>query len=361
MKKFLILVALFVSTSVFGQKIEQMKFTDAKELMLLGKAFSETESYYSRLPLSGKEGFRKDLWELAKCSAGIAVRFSSNCTAIGAKWTILNNSSMSHMASTGIKGIDLYTYEDGAWYFIGTAKPTGKENAAVFIRNLVPNHSSKQREFIAYLPLYDGTVSLSIGIDSLSTIGMPQNDVLVKKDDGSAVLFYGTSITQGGCASRPGMGYTAIVERMLQRETINLGFSGNGRLDKSMAKAISQTNAGTIVLDCLPNCTSQIVRDSAYNFIKIILAAKPTVKIFMVENPVFTFTIFDQAVASEIKEENIVWRSVYDKLRKERNNNIFYIPGKNLAGTDCEATVDGYHMTDLGFLRYANEFVKYLR
>ena len=357
MKKLLILVALFVSISVFAQKIDELKFTDAKELMLLGKAFTETESYYSRLPMSGKNEFRKDLWDIAKSSAGLAVRFSSNCTAIGAKWTILNNSSMSHMASTGIKGIDLYTLENGTWFFIGTVKPVGKENSAVFIRNM----TKKQREFIAYLPLYDGTVSLSFGVDSLSTIGMPQNDVLVKKDDGRAILFYGTSITQGGCASRPGMGYTAIVGRMLQRETINLGFSGNGRLDKSMAKAISQTNTGTVVLDCLPNCTPQIVRDSAYTFIKMILTAKPAVKIYMVENPVFTFTIFDQVVAAETKEENLVWHSVYDKLRKEKYNNVFYIPGKNLAGTDCEATVDGYHMTDLGFMRYSKEFVNALQ
>jgi len=355
------LLLVFSTNTMNAQSIDKMKYTDAKELMLLGKAFEQTDSYYSRLPLSGKDGFRKDLWDLAKCSAGLAIRFSSNSSAFAAKWTVLNNTSMNHMASTGIKGIDLYTYEDGAWFFIGTARPSGKENAAMFIRNLAPDHGSYQREFIAYLPLYDGTVSLSIGVDSLSTIGLPKNDVLLKKDDGSSILFYGTSITQGGCASRPGMGYTAIVGRLMDRETVNLGFSGNGRLDESMAKAIAQTNAGTVVMDCLPNCTAQIVRDSAYNFMKIILAAKPTVKIYMVENPVFPFYKYDTAVNSEITEENIVWHSIYDKLRKEKYHNVFYIPGKKLAGSDCEATVDGYHMTDLGFLRYANEFVKYLR
>lgn len=351
------LMFLLSTNTAMAQNIEKMKFTDAKELMLLGKGFKETESYYSRLPLSGKEGFRKELWELAKNSAGLAIRFSSNSTAIAAKWTVLNNLSMSHMPSTGIKGIDLYTIENGVWYFMGTAKPTGKENGAVFIKNMI----SKPREYIAYLPLYDGTVSVSIGVDSLAAIGKPQKEILVKRDNGESIVFYGTSITQGGCASRPGMGYTAIVGRMLQRETINLGFSGNGRLDKSMAKAISQINAGTVVLDCLPNCTAKILRDSAYTFIKVILAAKPAVKIYMVENPLFPNLKFDQKTSAELKEENIEWRTVYQTLRKEKYRNVYYIPGDKLAGSDGEATVDGVHMTDLGFMRYAKEFVKHLR
>ncbi|MEN6618085.1 MAG: SGNH/GDSL hydrolase family protein [Rikenellaceae bacterium] len=354
---FLPLLFLLNSNTIHAQRVDKMKFTDAKNLMLLGRGFARTESDYSRLPLNGKDEFRKELWSLAKNSAGLAIRFSSNSTAIAAKWTVMNNFTMNHMPSTGIKGIDLYTIENGVWYYMGTAKPTGKENSAVFIKNM----TAKQREYIAYLPLYDGTESVLIGVDSLASIGKPQQNVLLKNEDGGAILFYGTSITQGGCASRPGMAYPAIVGRMLQRETINLGFSGNGRLDRSMARAISQVNAGTVVLDCLPNCTAQIVRDSAYNFIKMILEAKPDVKIYMVENPLFPYLKFDQKTSAEIMEENIEWRSVYQKLRKEKYRNVCFIPGDKLAGADGEATVDGVHMTDLGFMRYAKEFAKYLR
>jgi len=350
------LFAMCLCNAVSGQSTGKMKYTDARELMLLGKGFDVTESYYSRLPLSGKDGFRKELWSLAKNSAGLAVRFSSNSTSIAVRWTVMTNMSMNHMAATGIKGVDLYALENGKWYFVGTARPTDKENNAVVIKNM----TAKQREYIAYLPLYDGTESLSFGVDSLANIGMPQERVLLKSDDGGAILFYGTSITQGGCASRPGMAYTAILGRMLQRETINLGFSGNGRMDKSMAEAICKVSAQTIVLDCLPNTNAQIVRDSAYNFIRMILDAKPGVTIYMVENPIFPTLKFDQKTAAELNEENIEWRTVYQKLKKEKFRNVCFIPGAKLAGCDGEGTVDGVHMTDLGFLRYAEEFAKRL-
>ncbi len=352
------LICFLSSEQINAQTADQMKYKDASELMLLGKGFDNTDSYFTRLPVDQKSEFRPELWSLGKNSAGLAIRFSSNSTAISAKWTVMNNFSMDHMPSTGIKGMDLYTLEDdGHWYYMGTARPKGKESTAVFVKNMV----ARQREYIAYLPLYDGVEKVSIGVDSSANIGMPQKSVLLKEDKGNAILFYGTSITQGGCASRPGMEYTAIVGRKLQRETINLGFSGNGRMDKSMAKAIIKVNAGTVVLDCLPNCTAQIVRDSAYNFIHMILDAKPSVKIYMVENPRFPYLKFDQKVKTELDEENSEWRNLYEKLRKEKHNNVYYIPGNKLIGNDNEATVDGVHMTDLGFMRYADEFVKYLK
>jgi hypothetical protein len=111
---------------------------------------------------------------------------------------------------------------------------------------------SERREYILYLPLYDGIVDLEIGVDSTAELSLPRNNRLVKCNDGKAIIVYGTSITQGGCASRPGMAYTSILGRMLDREVINLGFSGYARLDNSLAKAICRINSNTVVLDCLP-------------------------------------------------------------------------------------------------------------
>ncbi|MDD3033572.1 MAG: SGNH/GDSL hydrolase family protein [Bacteroidales bacterium] len=362
MRKFSILLitlslTLFV-TRATAQKPENMKYTDAKELMLLGKGFTNTDSYYTRLPVDLKDEIRPEVWSLGKNSAGLAVRFSSNSTAIAVKWTVMNNFRMNHMPETGIKGVDLYTLEDdGKWYYMGTGRPTGKENSSVLISNM----EAKQREYIAYLPLYDGTEKLEIGVDSTANLTKPQRDVLVKKDNDDAILIYGTSITQGGCASRPGMVYSSIIGRMLGREVINLGFSGNAKMDKSLAKAICRVNTNTIVLDCLPNTTAQMLRDSAYTFIRMILDAKPAAKIYMVENPRFPYLRYNKERIKELSEEDLVWKSIYERFRKEKCRNIYYIKGKELAGTDNEATVDGVHMTDLGFLRYAIELCKYIR
>ena len=135
MKKLVILL-LLIPTAVFGQDITSLKFVDAENLMLINKGFSNTEMYYSRLPETLKGNVRKAVWDLGLNSAGLAVRFSTNSKCIGVKWTLLNNFHMSHMAGTGIRGLDLYTLDCGQWKFIGVAKPTKKESQNIFIRNM---------------------------------------------------------------------------------------------------------------------------------------------------------------------------------------------------------------------------------
>lgn len=355
---------IFLFTSLFStfsyayaQNLENIRFIDAKELMLLGKGFENTESYYTRLPLDQKNEIRPEVWDLGRNSAGMAVRFYSNTTTVAVKWKILNNFHMNHMPDTGVKGVDLYSLEgNGQWYYMGTGKPVGVENKAI----LSDCMERKGREYILYLPLYDGIVDLEIGVDSTAELSLPRNNRLVKCNDGKAIIVYGTSITQGGCASRPGMAYTSILGRMLDREVINLGFSGNARLDNSLAKAICRINSNTVVLDCLPNTTAQMLKDSAYKFLRIILDAKPGIRLYMVENPLFPALRFNNKIMTELSEENWIWRSIYLRLRREGFNNVNYIKGAELVGEDNEGTVDGVHMSDLGFYGYANILSKYL-
>ena len=264
---------------------------------------------------------------------------------------------MNHMPDTGIKGLDLYVLDGGRWQYIGTARPNAKESFAVFVRNM----TKQNREFISYFPLYDGVESVEIGVEQDAQLRAPQNSRLVKSADKKPLLFYGTSITQGGCASRPGMAYPSILGRMLDRETINLGFSGNGKMDFAMAKAINMTDVDGVIIDCLPNTTAQSLRDSAYTFITHIAKAKPGVPIFMVENPNFPYLIVDTATRAALEEENQVWRELYARLLTEGFKNIEYIRGDNLLGEDGETTVDGVHFTDLGFLRFAESLMEHLK
>ncbi|NCC46608.1 MAG: hydrolase [Bacteroidia bacterium] len=353
-----VIIAVLVSvahTAAMAQKKEEMKFTDIDSLMLIGKGFEETTVKYGRVPEALRQELRPELLNLGSNSAGLAVRFSTNSSYVGVKWTVMHNVSMNHMPSTGIKGMDLYVLENGKWHYVGTARPTGKENFAVFVKGMTRHN----REYIAYLPLYDGVEKVEIGVEPEAQLRMPQNTRLVKSGQKKPVVFYGTSITQGGCASRPGMAYTSILGRMLDRETINLGFSGNGRMDFSMAKAIDMIDAQAVVLDCLPNTTAQSVRDSAYNFIKHILDYRPGIPLVMIENPNFPYLIVDQGVKAELEEEDKEWRELYARLVDEGYTNVTYIRGDNLLGEDGETTVDGVHLTDLGFLRFAQAIFPY--
>jgi lysophospholipase L1-like esterase len=324
----------------------QLVYHDASIFPLLGKATEKTETRYERLPDSLKQISRPPLWELGKNSAGLAIRFCSNSTTISARWEALFDQNMNHMTATGTKGLDLYCLANDQWVFVNSARPTGKVNEALIIANMLP----EEREYMLYLSLYDGVVSLKIGIDSLSQIDQPQIDLPVRK---KPVVCYGTSILQGGCASRPGMAHTNILSRWFNREFINLGFSGNGRLDYEIAEVIANVDASLYILDFVPNATVEEMNEKAERFYTIIRESRPDAPILFVEDPLFTHIRFDQRIAKEVKDKNETINRIFESLKAAADENIFLLSSQKMIGEDGEATVDGIHFTDLGFMRYA--------
>lgn len=325
----------------------QIVYHDAAVFPLLGKATEATITRYERLPDSLQNISRKPLWDLGRNSAGLAVRFRSNSTRIAAKWEVRNNTSMNHMTPTGIKGLDLYCLQDDKWIFAGSGRPQGKVNAATIISNMLP----QEREYLLYLSLYDGVTSLAIGVDSLSNITQPAVDLPVRR---KPVVFYGTSILQGGCASRPGMAHTNILERRLNRECINLGFSGNALLDLEIADVIAGVDASVFVLDFVPNATVAQMKERADKFYSIIRSKHPDTPILFVEDPIFTHSPFDTRIAKEVKDKNETLNVFFQSLKQRGEKNIYFLSSRDIIGQDGEATVDGIHFTDLGFMRYAD-------
>ena len=217
-------------------------FYGRDSFIIEGTVFPDSvkESPYDRLPVTYKEKVREPVWNLSRCSAGISVRFLSNSTSITLRWTLILDRSMNHMAATGIKGIDLYVKNDGRWRYVKTARPVAVENEV----SLVKNMTQEWREYRLFLPLYDGITHLEVGIDTSSLIKRPLPDKT------KPIVFYGTSITQGGCASHPGMAHTNIISRKLGRDCINFGFSGNGRMEEPVAGLISEIDAAFYVIEC---------------------------------------------------------------------------------------------------------------
>lgn len=313
-----------------------------------GVAESEKESPYDRLPASYKDKVRKPVWDLSKNSAGISLRFNSNSSSVKVKWALLNDTKMNHMAETGIKGVDLYCKVNGIWTYVNTGRPTAKENEASLISGLSP----AEREFKLYLPPYDGTTKVEIGLESGSTITKPAADKKLP------IVFYGTSILQGGCASRPGMVFTSIISRKLNVDCINFGFSGNGRMDPPMAELISGIKASYYVIDCLPNMTAKMVTDSVIPLAKTIRSKNSNTPIVFVENVEYTRTIFQASLLNSMNEKNQALRTEFDKLVKGGMKDFIYISAAGSIGTDYEGTVDGTHLTDLGYLRYADYLIQ---
>ena len=343
-RRIFIFAMLFLMCHAYAQVV----YHDASNFPLLGKAAEATGTRYERFPDSLKNISRAPLWSLSRNSAGMAIRFRSNSTQIAAKWETLGNNHMNHMTDVGVKGLDLYCLQkDGKWRFVNSGRPTGKTTQATIVANMQP----EEREFMLYLPLYDGLVSLSIGVDSLSSITQPVIDSPVRK---KPVAFYGTSILQGGCANRPGMAHTSIISRRLNRECINLGFSGNALLDLEVAKILAEVDAGVFVLDFVPNASVEQMKERMETFYQIIRQKHPDTPVIFIEDPIFTHALFDQRIAREVQRKNETLNTIFDALKKKGEKNIFLIHSDKMLGEDGEATVDGIHFTDLGMMRYAD-------
>ena len=336
---------------LYSCDFNNIKYYGEESFLLEGTVIHDSlkENRYDRLPASYKEIVREPVWDLSKHSSGLSIRFLSNSSVITAKWEVLNNFSMDHMPDTGIKGVDLYFKNNDEWQYINTGVPVGFNNEY----KLVENMGNELREYKVFLPLYDGIKNIEIGVDSLSYVKKP------KSNEKKPIVFYGTSITQGACASRPGMAHTNIISRQLDRDVINFGFSGNGRMEESIANLISDSNPIFYVIECMPNMyPPDLVSSNTIPLIDTIRAKDPDTPIILVDLFTSPLTALDKNAIRGTSEMNNALKSQYDKMINSGYNNIIYLETQSALGNDFEGTVDAVHFTDLGFIRYSDVLVK---
>ena len=192
-------------------------------------------------------------------------------------------------------------------------------------------------------------MDFKIGVDNKSNLKFLKNN-------SKPIVFYGTSITQGGCASRPGMAHTNIISRNTIYPCINLGFSGNGHLEAEIGNILSKIDAKCFIIDCLPNVNISQIKSNA---IPLIQSIRGTDKIyhcpiFFLEQPL----IHDQYTDEDIKEKNYVLASQIIECNKLGFKDIYLIDQKDCLGSDHEATVDGVHYNDIGFQRFSDHILK---
>ena len=336
---------------LYSCNFDKIKYYGDESFLLEGTFIHDSlkENRYDRLPASYKEIVREPVWDLSKHSSGLSIRFLSNSSVITAKWEVLNNFSMNHMPDTGIKGVDLYFKKNNEWQYINTGVPVGFNNEY----KLVENMDNELREYKLFLPLYDGIKNIEIGVDSLSYVKKP------KSNEKKPIVFYGTSITQGACASRPGMAHTNIISRQLDRDVINFGFSGNGRMEEPIANLISDSNPIFYVIECMPNMyPPDLVSSNTIPLIDTIRAKDPDTPIILVDLFTSPLTSLDKNAARGTSEMNNALKSQYDKMINNGYDNIIYLKSQNALGTDFEGTVDGVHFTDLGFIIYSDFLIE---
>ena len=235
-------------------KIEYKTWNPANDTLpiLEGQAWPhEVKNFYDRLPARAEQSVREAVWNLSKNSAGLQMRFQTDAAEIIIKYQVTGSLQMPHMPATGVSGVDLYSKTiDGKWLWAAGRFSFG-DTVIYHFKNLSPNDQHVgNREYTLYLPLYNSVKWMEISVPKEALF----KPLPVRTD--KPIVVYGTSIAQGGCASRPGLAWTNILGRKLDRPVINLAFSGNGRLEKEMIDLLSEVDARMYVLDCLPNLTS---------------------------------------------------------------------------------------------------------
>ena len=212
-----------------------------------------------------------------------------------------------------------------------------------------------KRQYRLYLPLFNGVRALGVSV--------PENASLeaIPPRDERPIVYYGTSIAQGACASRPGMAFVNILGRRLNVPMINLGFNGNGRLELAVTKLIAELNARIFVLDCLPNLGPVQVAERTRPAVELLRAKWPDTPIVMVEDRSNANAPFLPIRARHHKRNHAAFRAAYEELIAEGVTGLTYVADAPFLGEDGEATVDGSHPTDLGMTRYADALEPILR
>lgn len=312
----------------------------------------DRQQWFDRLPASAEQSVTKAVWSLSRDSAGMMVRFKTDATAIHVHYKLKKaNLAMAHMPATGVSGVDLYARDsEGNWRWVQVTRPSSQEIKTQIVSGL----AAGEREYAAYLPLYNGVEFMSIGVKPGS-----QFESLAPRE--KPIVFYGTSITHGACASRPGMVHTAILGRRFDMPVVNLGFSGNGRMDKAVGDYLTQIDAAVYVIDCLPNMGPADVATKCIPLVKQLRAAKPTTPIVLVEDRRNTNDWILPSRQQHHTKNHAALKAAHASLIADGVTNLHYIPGDYLYGDDAEGATDGSHASDLGFMRQAEIFEPVLR
>jgi len=337
------LIAILIISLNYFNIFAQLNYVDARKLTLVGKAMDTGQSYH-RIDTALYNNMPKKVKSLLTCSAGLAISFKTNSNIIAAKWTVSNRKADDNMTLISQKGLDLYIKKGEQWIFAGVGRPSEITSQKVIIENM----DNEEKECLLYLPLYDEIKDLQIGVSERSLIEPLANPFFKK------VVIYGSSIVQGASASRPGMAYPSRLSRNTGINFINLGISGNAKMEKEVADMISDIEVDAYILDCVPNASEEEIKERTSYLVKTIRKNHPAAPIIMIESMKRESGNYNEIIRKKVFEKNKAFEKEYQRLMAEGLENLFYIRGSNLLGTDHEGTTDGTHPNDIGFDRMIN-------
>ena len=329
---------------------QRIKFPDARIGVNGLPWFEQDKPVLRRLPARSKDTFRAAVWSLAQHPSGGRLRFRTDALTIGIVAKNPDTTSMPHMTSIGQSGFDIYVGED----FLGSAAP---DKDGRIVKEWTVGKSNALRDITIYLPLYKGVTIEEITLDPKARLELPK-PFAVKKP----VVYYGSSITQGGCASNPGMSFPAILGRWTDSDFVNLGFSGSGLGDTSVAVAMTEIDSACYVLDYWANPTASQFQATLPGFVDVLRKKHPKAPI-IIPGPFYnTGEALEMGFAKEQMEKRKIARDFVEQRQKAGDLFIAYVDGFDLLWKDqAGGLVDGRHCNSLGFYFIARGLEPHLR
>ncbi len=326
-----------------------VKWIDGRNLPIEGRAFADVEHYYDRLPANVTTNVNGGVRSMKHHTSGMLFRFATDSRHLNFRWIPYDgNLAMDHMPATGVSGIDVYRMDaaTGRWCYVKTGRITNAAKGGSLSLGWAPGTPC-----LVNLPLYNGVRSFSLGIDPDATVSAVPHRSGIDRP----VVFYGTSITHGACASRPGLAFVNRVGRDLDVPVVGLGFSGSGVMEFEMSDHLARIDASCYVLDCLWNMglhekesPGRAVETNYEPFIRNLRAKRPHVPIVMAEQ-------CDVFMGPPNEKDRFI-RRLYEKLLVEGWKNLVYLPKDGMFTGDGDGTVDGCHPNDLGMESMARAF-----
>ncbi len=314
---------------------ESWEWHDGSALPQEGRGFADTASPYVRIPDRLRSNCPGGVWGLSRHSSGICYRFSTDSRQIRVKWSVRDARLSGHnMTGAGKSGVDVYGWDDAskAWKFAHGSRPKQADNEISF--NWAPG-----RPCMIYLPLYNEVLKFEVGVRNGSkVVPLPPRASGVTKP----VVCYGTSITHGASASRPGLAWTAQAARRANVPFVDLGFAGNGKMEMSMLDVVAEIDASIYVLDCLWNMSPKMVEERFEPFVRELHRRRPDTPILCAE---------DCSTFRDRTEKGLMAEKIVAKLKAEDPEgwkNLHFIPNTEQMLRDGEETVDGCHPNDCG-------------
>ncbi|WP_339270859.1 SGNH/GDSL hydrolase family protein [Paenibacillus sp. FSL K6-1330] len=322
-----------------------------------GFGWFHTERIYRRLPSVPDVYIRPEVDALANCTSGGQIRFRTNSRSVSVRVRLTAGSGMYHMPPTGECGVDAYIGGPGHWLHAGTAR--FQAGQVEYESSIFDSGTSEARSFLLNMPLYQGVEEIWIGLEPGAEVWAPES-----YDSSKKVIVYGTSITQGGCASRPGMSYTNILSRRFHLEFINLGFSGNGKGESELAILAAQIpEPACLVIDYEGNAGStESYRQTLPLYIETYRKVHPEVPIILISRIRHGAESFKPEILEGRLARKKFQMDLIRQLTEAGDHNLTFVDGSDWLGDDPgETTVDGVHPTDLGFKLMADRLEPVLR